>query len=152
MGAPTKWENNLTSNAGGRTRGNEPGKLVEKSTIDQKKIKKVYIKNILGQSKQLLIFIDNANMYIIEDLSLLNEENDFLGNSNWEFSKTAYENKYKGIQLELSGRLRGAQRARKMVKKVGSLSKQSFSSKLNFSKRNIYTKWGILGLKVYLNK
>lgn len=53
---------------------------------------------------------------------------------------SAYGNQYKGIQLELSGRLRGAQRARRMVKKVGSLSQQSFSSKLQFSKRNIYTK------------
>ncbi len=139
--------NSPTSIAGGRTRGNEPGKLVEKSTIDQNKIKKVYINNVSPlegrECKQLLILIDNAHMYIIEELSLGAppiEEADFIGNSNLEFSKTAYDNKYKGIQLELSGRLRGAQRARKMVKKVGSLSKQSFSSKLNFSKRNIYTK------------
>ncbi len=146
------------------TKDNEPGKLVEKSTIDRNKIKKIYIK---GSPKQFLALFGNTKdeIYILgsqnESPAILRGESNLescppiqqvIGESNWEFSKTAYDNKYKGIQLELSGRLRGAQRARKMVKKIGSLSQQSFSSNLRFSKRNIYTKWGILGLKVYLNK
>ncbi len=52
------------------TKGFEPGKLVEKSTIDHNKIKKIDIKNILGQSKQLLLLIDNADIYIVEDGTL----------------------------------------------------------------------------------
>lgn len=66
------------------TRGNEPGKLVEKSTIDHNKIKKIDIKNILGQSKQLLLLIDNADIYIVEDgtlsTSLVNEEDSTFDN------------------------------------------------------------------------
>ncbi len=132
-------------------KGNEPGKLVEKSTIDRKNLKKI---EIPGQLKQLLTLENKGRLYIISPFVDNLDYNDSLikVNANLDFSKSAYENKYKGIQIELSGRLRGAQRARNMVKKFGSLNQQSFSSKLQFSKRNIYTKWGILGLKVYLNR
>ena len=120
-------------------KGNEPGKLVEKSTIDRKKIKKI---EIPGQSKQLLTLENKGRLYIISPFvdNLDSQDSLIKVNANLDFSKSAYENKYKGIQIELSGRLRGAQRARKMVKKFGSLNQQSFSSKLQFSKRNIYTK------------
>ena len=120
-------------------KGNEPGKLVEKSTIDRKKIKKI---GIPGQSKQLLTLENKGRLYIISPFvdNLDSQDSLIKVNANLDFSKSAYENKYKGIQIELSGRLRGAQRARKMVKKFGSLNQQSFSSKLQFSKRNIYTK------------
>jgi hypothetical protein len=120
-------------------KGNEPGKLVEKSTIDRKNLKKI---EIPGQLKQLLTLENKGRLYIISPFVDNLDYNDSLikVNANLDFSKSAYENKYKGIQIELSGRLRGAQRARNMVKKFGSLNQQSFSSKLQFSKRNIYTK------------
>jgi len=133
-------------------KGNEPGKLVEKSTIDRKKIKKIEITNIPGQTKYLLTIENKGKIYLISKTTEMMKTKKWAENANIEFSKSAYENKYKGIQLELSGRLRGAQRARKMVKKIGSLNQQSYSSKLQYSKRNIYTKWGILGLKVYLSR
>ena len=120
--------------------------MVEKAKIDRKKIKKIEI----GQ-KHLLTYQEKGKIYILSKITET-VKNKWAENANLEFSKSTYENKYKGIQLELSGRLRGAQRARKMVKKTGSLNQQSYSSKLQYSKRNIYTKWGILGLKVYLNR
>jgi ribosomal protein S3 len=95
---------------------------------------------------------NKGKIYLISKTTEMMKTKKWAENANIEFSKSAYENKYKGIQLELSGRLRGAQRARKMVKKIGSLNQQSYSSKLQYSKRNIYTKWGILGLKVYLSR
>lgn len=146
-------------------KGNEPGKIegspeqssldvlyITPRSVDRKKIKKIEIKENTGERKYLLTIENKGKIYIISKITENLKNNKWAENANLKFSKSAYDNKYKGIQLELSGRLRGAQRARKMVKKIGSLNQQSFSSKLQFSKRNIYTKWGILGLKVYLNR
>jgi hypothetical protein len=46
-------------------KGNEPGKLVEKSTIDRKKIKKIEITNIPGQTKYLLTIENKGKIYLI---------------------------------------------------------------------------------------
>ncbi len=123
-------------------KGNEPGKLVEKSTIDINKLKKIDI--TYGESKHLslLALFDNKDIYIIGKPQAEKPQLNARGSRELLDLRCsqAYYNKYKGIQLELSGRLRGAQRARKMVKKIGSLNQQSFSSNLRFSKRNIYTK------------
>jgi len=55
-------------------------------------------------------------------------------------SLSAYSNKYKGLQFEISGRLKGALRARRLVNKIGSLNQQSYSSNLQSKNRSIYTK------------
>jgi hypothetical protein len=53
-----------------KTLGNEPGRLVEKERIDQKKIKKIEIKNIGGQTKHLLTFgEEKGKIYIISKIT-----------------------------------------------------------------------------------
>lgn len=51
-----------------------------------------------------------------------------------------YSNHYKGIQIRVSGRLRGAQRARSLLLNNGRISTQSFNSALKFNKKQIPTK------------
>lgn len=51
-----------------------------------------------------------------------------------------FSNHYKGIQIRVSGRLRGAQRARSFLLNHGRISTQSFNSALKFNKKQIPTK------------
>lgn len=61
-----------------------------------------------------------------------------------------FSNNYKGIQIRVSGRLRGAQRARSLLLNHGRISTQSFNSALKFNKKQIPTKWGTWGSSIYL--
>lgn len=58
---------------------------------------------------------------------------------------------YKGLLLKVSGRLKGAQRARKLQVYHGRISTQTFNSTINYSQRQIYTKWGTLGSTVFIS-
>lgn len=47
---------------------------------------------------------------------------------------------FNGLEMCISGRLRGAQRARKMRVNLGRISSQTFNTSLQFNKKQIYTK------------
>lgn len=69
-----------------------------------------------------------------------------------EYIRKIYRNEYNGISIELNGKLKGVARSKRYVRKIGNIKQQSFKSKTQFTKRPIFTKWGVLGLKVSINK
>jgi len=58
----------------------------------------------------------------------------------------------KGLSLKLAGRLRGASRARHKVLKWGRLDQQNQLSNVEQACRAIFTKFGVLSLKVICAK
>jgi ribosomal protein S3 len=67
------------------------------------------------------------NKEILKKLSLIKTEEKFGKN-------------YKGLLIKVSGRLKGAQRARKLQVYHGRISTQTFNSTINYSQRQIFTK------------
>jgi hypothetical protein len=54
-------------------------------------------------------------------------------------------------QLKLSGRLNGVSKARLMSWRTGALKPQTITSKIGYYNRQIFTKWGTLGLKLLVS-
>ena len=137
-------------------RGGPQLSLYAQLPLDEKLLRKIKIKEENGKGEKT--YLVYADAYIVGKGLL--DQNDFKESkkdvlmhlANWYFSHAHYENNYKGLKIQLSGRIKGALRARKIVKKHGSLNLQCFSSSLLYHRKDIYTKWGILGLKVFINK
>ena len=68
------------------------------------------------------------------------EEQEVLERIQREYMSRLFGNKYKGIQVEFGGRIRGALRATRYIRKKGSLNQQSYVSRLEFTKRSIFTR------------
>lgn len=100
--------------------------------------------NIIGGSFQTINF---KNLVQKPHTNLANIFNSYFGS-------TVYNNLYSGIQIDLKGRIKGALRARRYLRKLGNLNQQSFgsNSSLDYSKRDFFTKWGVIGLKVFFNR
>lgn len=52
------------------------------------------------------------------------------------------------IKMELKGRIKGVAKKKKLNGIVGSIKSQSIDKHVELTKKEIYTKWGILGLRV----
>ena len=57
-----------------------------------------------------------------------------------------------GILFNFAGRLKGAQRAKKMQLSYGKINTQTFNSSIKFSQKQIFTKWGTLGSTVFISR
>jgi small subunit ribosomal protein S3 len=57
---------------------------------------------------------------------------------------------FKGVKIQLSGRLNGLEIARTEWKKEGQLSLQTLASTIDYNKQNINTIYGIIGVKIWL--
>jgi small subunit ribosomal protein S3 len=57
----------------------------------------------------------------------------------------------RGIRIMCSGRLAGAEMARKFFLKKGQTSLNVFSQKIDFAQKIVQTKYGIVGVKVWLS-
>lgn len=70
----------------------------------------------------------------------------------WDFNLTHKNHHLRssGILIRLSGRLRGIEKAKSLTLKKGSIRMQSFNAKIDYARKDIITKWGIWGMKVYL--
>lgn len=71
---------------------------------------------------------------------------------DWDLTLT-HKNHYlrtSGILIRLSGRLRGIEKAKSLTLKKGSIRMQSFNAKIDYARKDIITKWGIWGMKLYL--
>lgn len=53
-----------------------------------------------------------------------------------------------GLKIDLKGRIRGAAKRKKIVITKGSIKSQTINKNIEVTKKEIYTKWGILGLRV----
>ena len=60
-----------------------------------------------------------------------------------------YEDDKTAIRFILSGRLNGVRMKRKFSAYNGNISTQTFSINSNYIQKNIYTKWGVLGLRIW---
>ncbi len=58
----------------------------------------------------------------------------------------------KGIKIELSGRLNGAEMARVVWKKEGKLPLHTLNAKIDYAKHEAKTVYGTMGVKVWLHK
>lgn len=56
-----------------------------------------------------------------------------------------------GIRIQCSGRLGGVEMARKFVLKQGQTSLNVFSQKIDFAQRTALTRYGIIGIKVWIS-
>lgn len=70
----------------------------------------------------------------------------------WDLNLTHKNHKLRstGILIRLSGRLRGIEKAKSLTLKKGSIRMQSFNSKIDYARKDIITKWGVWGMKIYL--
>lgn len=55
---------------------------------------------------------------------------------------------FPACQLKLSGRLNGVSKARSMSWRTGALRPQAITSKIGYYNRQIFTKWGTIGLSI----
>ncbi len=70
---------------------------------------------------------------------------------NNKISNEKFRSPRSGMQVKLSGRLGGVNKKMRMAVSTGRFKPQSFSSRLDYADSDVYTKWGTLGLKVYMN-
>lgn len=71
---------------------------------------------------------------------------------NKHSTKAKFANLYQGLQMKVSGRLKGAQRAKKQQYNFGRISAQTARSFLLSNKTSIFTKWGIYGSTVFISR
>lgn len=57
----------------------------------------------------------------------------------------------KGIKLQLKGRLRGVSKANSFKLSVGNVRTHTFDNMIDYCEKPIQTKWGIFGMKIFLN-
>lgn len=56
-----------------------------------------------------------------------------------------------GIRIQCSGRLGGVEMAKKFFLKKGQTSLNVFSQKIDFAQRTALTKYGIIGIKIWVS-
>lgn len=57
----------------------------------------------------------------------------------------------KGIKLQIKGRLRGVSKANSYKVSIGNVRTHTFTNMIDYCEKPIQTKWGIFGLKIFLN-
>lgn len=124
---------------------------------------------LIGVKKGLFVKLGKDKKYLLGINNIFKSPTINSSNENWKYNneeeiqtilKTTINNKFtedklqspkSGIQLKMSGRLGGANKSSRVVVNTGSFRPQSFDSKLDYANTDIFTKWGVLGLKVYLS-
>jgi small subunit ribosomal protein S3 len=56
----------------------------------------------------------------------------------------------RGIAIKISGRIRGKARAKSMITKQGKIALQSLNTKIDFGTSKVITKFGVVGIKVWV--
>ena len=90
----------------------------------------------------------------LEAIRILEEENWDIEeakeniNSVWLGSMGGKKEKPLGFRIEMRGRIRGAAKRTKWEISEGSIRLQSAGRSIEYNKRSLLTKWGVLGLKV----
>jgi len=66
--------------------------------------------------------------------------------------KVMQNSEVKGIKIHVAGRLNGSEMARDESIKKGSLPLQTIRANINYAHVNAYTIYGVIGIKVWINK
>lgn len=59
---------------------------------------------------------------------------------------------YPGLKVEIGGRLRGVAKKKRVSKRMGSVKAQSVDYEIEYNSSHINTKFGVIGIKVWLIK
>jgi hypothetical protein len=89
---------------------------------------------LLNDHKKVLLFIKSYLDYLYE---ILNDQNLL---------------KIRGLKLQIKGRINGSTRFRSNMTVLGRLNLPRFNNYIDYNYLPVATKYGILGLKIYLNK
>jgi len=73
----------------------------------------------------------------------------YVKNNNHLLNEFTYKNQ--GILIRLGGRLRGISKAKRIILKKGKIKQLNLRMNLDYYSRQIYTKWGTLGIKICKN-
>ena len=71
---------------------------------------------------------------------------------NLLITKSKFYNKFRGLQIKVSGRLRGSERTKRMQFNLGRIGSQTIKSSIQSNKKQYFTKWGTYGLTVYVSR
>ena len=116
------------------------------------------IKKILPINRQLTINIVevdkiNLNASLIADLVVKQlEERVAFRRAIREAMQIAQEEQINGIKIQVSGRLNGAEIARSEWSREGRVPLQTLRAEIDYSVKEAYTIYGVLGIKVWLFK
>jgi len=58
----------------------------------------------------------------------------------------------KGVRIQVSGRLNGAEMSRREKEIAGSVPLHTIRADIDFAKANAYTSTGVIGIKVWIHK
>ena len=120
--------------------------LIE-NTNNQLKVKK-YIKNSITK-KYIKVFKENIINNIQEQKIDINKnkiwENKFERSNNLEKMP-------KGIRIIISGRINGVMKKRTIRRNIGRTWAQKFTERGEYKQEAIHTKWGVLGLSIWLRR
>lgn len=134
-----------------------PGALVGENGVGIENLLK-NIKKILPSNRQITIHIFeieqvNLNASLIADLVVKQlEERIAFRRAIREALQAAQENNVNGIKIQVSGRLNGAEIARSEWIREGRVPLQTLRADIDYSKKEAFTIYGVLGIKVWLFK
>ena len=134
-----------------------PGVLIGKNGLGIKNLL-INIKKILPENRLITINVIevekiNLNSAIIGDLVVKQlEERIAFKRAMREALKSAYESNIKGIKIQVSGRLNGAEIARSEWIREGRVPLQTLNANIDYAAKKAHTIYGILGIKVWLFK
>lgn len=131
-------------------------KLIPCPTENNKDLYYLVINDSYGSNKLINFkdYLNSKNKHNKNSINLLTlvDKTTIKTNILLNKSKAKFSNQYSGLQFRISGRLNGAQRARKMQVNHGRISSQTFNTSLQLNKKQIYTKWGTWGSSVFVSK
>jgi small subunit ribosomal protein S3 len=134
-----------------------PGILVGENGIGIENLLK-NLKKLLPKNRQITINIieiepTNLNASLIADLVVKQlEERVAFRRAIREALQPALENNVKGIKIQVSGRLNGAEMARTEWIREGRVPLQTLRADIDYSNKEANTIYGVLGVKVWLFK
>ena len=134
-----------------------PGALVGENGLGLKSLLK-NIKKLVGSNRQISINVIeikkvNLNASLIGDLVVKQlEERVAFRRAIREALQAAQEENVKGIKIQVSGRLNGAEMARTEWIREGRVPLQTLRADIDYCKKEANTIYGVLGVKVWLFK
>ena len=134
-----------------------PGALVGENGLGLESLLK-NIKKLVGTNRQISINVIeikkvNLNASLIGDLVVKQlEERVAFRRAIREALQAAQEENVKGIKIQVSGRLNGAEMARTEWIREGRVPLQTLRADIDYCKKEANTIYGVLGVKVWLFK
>ena len=134
-----------------------PGVLVGENGIGLQNLLK-NLKKLLPNNRQIGINIveietDNLNASLIGDLLVKQlEERVAFRRAMRDALQTVQTNNVKGIKIQVSGRLNGAEIARSEWIREGRVPLQTLRADIDYCNKEAHTIYGVLGIKVWLFK